>query len=100
MTEPDIEAPRLHRASESLFDWQHDIERLTRQTRAAMTNRRSDEWALAEAQCTLDLIMAELLAARCDRKADAEAALSTVARLEIWRAQVEGLIQDLQSLPK
>jgi hypothetical protein len=99
MTEVDIEVPHPHGLPEPLFDWQHDIERLARQTRAAMALHKSDEWALAEAECTLDLIVAELVAVRRDRNADTEAAANMALRLEAWHAEVEGLIRELQSLP-
>jgi hypothetical protein len=99
VTEVHIEVPHPHRLPEPLFDWQHDIERLAQQTQAAIARDKSDEWALAEAECTLDLIVAELVAVRRDRTADVEAAANMAGRLEAWHAQVEGLIRELQSLP-
>jgi hypothetical protein len=96
MSRVDIEVPRPHAASEFLFNWQRDVDRLTRQAQAAMKKRKSDQWVLAEAECTLDLIVAELVAARSRSRADGVS--SAVVRLETWHTQLQDLIRKLQSL--
>jgi len=52
---------------------------------------------LAEAECTLDLIVAELVAARSRSRADGVS--GAVVRLETWQTQLQDLIGKLQSLP-
>ena len=99
MTRVEIEVPSEPQVLDLLFDWQHDVERLARETQAAVDRRKSDQWVLAEAECTLDLIGAELVAVRGSRKAGAQAVASTIVRLERWHAKVERLVAKLQSLP-
>lgn len=99
MTRVEIEFPHEPQVPDLLFDWQLDVERLARQTQAAVDNRRSDQWVLADAECTLDLIVSELVAARGNRRAGAQAVAATIVRLERWRAQVESFIAKLRALP-
>jgi hypothetical protein len=98
MNTAEIETPRRHETPGLLFDWQLDIERLTRQTHAALASRKADEWVLAECECTLDLLAAELVAAR-HSCAEYDAAADTVEHLKAWHSQLERLVEQLKSLP-
>ena len=97
MNTAEIETPRRHKTPGLLFDWQLDIERLTRQTHAALASRKADEWVLAECECTLDLLAAELVAARLSSAEYAPA--DTVEHLKVWHSQLERLVEQLKSLP-
>ena len=97
MNTAETETPRRHETPGLLFDWQLDIERLTRQTHAALASRNADEWVLAECECTLDLLAAELVAARLS--CAEYAAADTVEHLKVWHSQLERLIGQLKSLP-
>lgn len=55
-----------------------------------------DPWALAEAECSLDLIQAELAAARAGPAS--EARTRTVAHLDAWRLRIERVVRNLQVL--
>ena len=84
-------------ASDILFDWNLDVARLERDAQLASTTKRPNDWALAEAECSLDLIDAELSAARAKqpgRQRDA-----TISRLVTWRARVDGVIRQLRAVP-
>jgi hypothetical protein len=75
-----------------VFDWAPAIERLEREYSAAADRDRTDPWALAEAECWLDLVHAELMAAKGRND------LSTVSRLEAWAAKLSGLVERLDRL--
>ena len=77
-----------------LFDWQLDVERLEREAKAARQAGRLDPWTRVEAECSLDLIDAELKALR-GRERD-EAAESMV-ELRSWKARIERVIRLLGS---
>jgi hypothetical protein len=91
--------PAPQQASEFLFDWQVDVERLEREAQAAAERRQADDWALVEAECSLDLIDAELSAAHASRS-NKEVAAATIRQLSEWRARVERTIRKLRSLQR
>lgn len=79
-----------------LFDWQIDVSRLEKAAIDAKQNNVTDPWALAEAECSLDLIQAELAAARAGPASDART--RTVAHLDAWRLRIERVIRNLHSM--
>lgn len=87
--------PAQAQVPEMLFDWQLDIERLEREAFAARKSGEPNDWALVEAECSLDLIDAELATIRSSRAAPDEVA-ATRAHLSQWRARVERVIGQLQ----
>lgn len=91
--------PAPQQASNPLFDWQVDVERLEREAQAAADSRQADDWALVEAECSLDLIDAELSAAHASR-GDNEVAAATIRQLSAWRARVERTIRRLRALER
>jgi hypothetical protein len=74
------------------FDWAPSIERLEREYSAAAALGRADPWALVEAECWLDLVQAELIAARSRND------LAAISRLEGWTGQLKGLLDRLDRL--
>lgn len=82
------------KSSDLLFDWQLDVQRLEREAKAAATAGREDPWALAEAECSLDLIDAELVALR---GRGAHEAGDSVVQLRSWKARLERVIRLLES---
>ena len=86
------------RNADLLFDWKLDVERLEREARAAVQSRRSNPWTLVEAECSQDLITAELDAALA-HKERTEAVAQTIEHLTAWRMRVERVIRQLRSLP-
>lgn len=96
MMQYDIQ-PARKQVPDLLFDWQLDVERLEREAQAAAKSRRPDDWALVEAECSLDLIDAELAAIRKSQSDPALVAM-TVAHLTQWRARVGRVIERLRAL--
>lgn len=90
--------PADMQADDFLFDWQLDVDRLERETQAAVARRRADPWSLAEAECSLDLIDAEIAALRSARK-DGTATSRSLARLTDWRARMERVARQLKAIP-
>lgn len=78
-----------------LFDWQLDVQRLERAAKEATLAGRADPWTRVEAECSLDLIEAELAALK-DR--DPRQVADSVTELRSWKARVERVIRALQSL--
>lgn len=83
-------------AAVALPDWQPDLERLKRETQQARDSGRSDPWTLAEAECWVDLIDAEI-AALAHLVGDGGEALSL---LRAWKAELNALIRALQALER
>jgi len=83
--------------SESLFDWQLDIERLERQAWQAVRTHRPDDWALVEAECSKDLIEAEMTAVKA-KSAKTEAVATTMEHLQSWSRRVDRVIGQLRSI--
>lgn len=77
------------------FDWQLDVQRLERAAKEATLAGRADPWTRVEAECSLDLIEAELAALK-DR--DPRQVADSVTELRSWKARVERVIRALQSL--
>ena len=80
----------------SLFDWELDLERLEREAKEAAESGRRDDLALAEAECSLDLVDAEIMALR-SAKAEAAEIAKSLAKLHAWRARILRVIQSLSS---
>jgi hypothetical protein len=80
-----------------LFDWKLDIERLEREARDAMARRQPNDWALVEAECSQDLIEAELKAAQA-RLDKGEATRRTVEHLVEWSRRIDQVIGQLRSI--
>ena len=89
--------PASQQRPEFLFDWQVDVERLEGEAQAAAERRQADDWALVEAECSLDLIDAELAAARAST-GDKDAATAMIRQLSAWRARVERTVRRLRAL--
>jgi hypothetical protein len=87
--------PPARQAPTQLFDWQLDVERLEREARAARQAGQPDPWTRIEAECSLDLIEAELAALR--GRGPHEAGDGVVA-LRSWKARIERVIQMLATL--
>jgi hypothetical protein len=90
-----IESQPGSHSSNRLFDWHLDVQRLEREAKAAAAAGRGDPWALVEAECSLDLIEAELAALK---GRDPRQVGDSVSELRIWKARVERVIRTLQSL--
>jgi hypothetical protein len=83
--------------SEALFDWKPDAERLSREVRDAELKGIRDELTLAEIECSLDLIDAELSSLR--RKRAADLASPQIRDLEQTRGHLMALASRLARLP-
>jgi len=81
---------------ELVFDWQLDVSRLEKQAFHAAQLKAADPWALAEAECSLDLIGAEIASVRS--AAPTEARKKTLAHLDAWRLRLERVIRNLRAL--
>ena len=86
--------PPAREVQNRLFDWQLDVERLEREARAAKQAGRPDPWTKIEAECSLDLIEAELIALR-GRERDESAA--SVVELRSWKSRIERVIRMLET---
>lgn len=69
------------------LEWKPDIERLRAEIDAARRVGRTDDLAIAEAECWIDLIEAEL-AARWDHLNDPE-----LGRLRRWKADLTSMLK-------
>ncbi len=81
----------------ALFDWKPDLERFEREVREAQLKGEGDGLALAEMECSLDLVDAELLSLRGSSRRDEQAAQS-IKRLEDLRAKLERLVRRMRPL--
>ncbi|MDC9822759.1 hypothetical protein PRN20_03345 [Devosia sp. ZB163] len=81
---------------ELLFDWQLDVSRLEKEAFDAKQNKIADPWALVEAECSLDLVDAEIAAIR--GSSPSEARTKILAHLEAWRLRLERVVRNLRSL--
>lgn len=87
------------RASVDLFDWKSDLERLEQHAEAAGMDGVPDPWALAEAQCSIDLIDNELATLRrLDQRLPDVA--ETVRRHTRWHVRMERVVAQLQQLER
>ena len=84
--------PPASQPSTQLFDWQLDVERLEREARAARLAGAPDPWTKVEAECSLDLIEAELTALRGRER---DKAADSVVQLRSWKARIERVIRML-----
>lgn len=85
MTQIETLGPAAAPEFEMLLDWQGDSERLRRAAEEAEETGQADPLALAEAECSLDLIDAEIAALK-HRQDPAAAGLRK--RLTAWRAEI------------
>jgi len=82
---------------ELLFDWKLDVERLEREAREATQAREPNDWTLAEAECSKDLIAAELKA--MEGKTNTTVSVSsTIQHLRSWEIRVDRVIRQLRAL--
>jgi len=82
--------------TELLFDWRADLERLEAAAEAARRTHNFDPWALAEGECWLDLIEAELVALRrAPRQPQSE---ESRLLLEDWRQRAFAAVQSLRAV--
>ena len=96
MESVQIESPSsTGQTSTPLFDWHLDVQRLEREAKAALAAGRSDPWAMVEAECSLDLIEAELVALK---GRDPRHASDSIVELRSWKARIERVIGTLRSL--
>lgn len=77
-----------------LFDWQLDIERQEQQVEQAAAAGIPDPWAQFEAECSLDLIEAELAALA---KVDTRQSAPATTYLRRWRHRAEALLARLRT---
>lgn len=82
-------------ASAPLFDWHLDVQRLEREAKSALAAGRSDPWTTVEAECSLDLIEAELVAMK---GRDPRQVSDSIVELRSWKARIERVIRTLRSL--
>ena len=80
-----------------LFDWVPHVDRLKREAEEASLAGREAPWALAEAECWLDLVEAELEAHRAMRQDRPEVAAG-LHRLQLWRTELQFIIRRLHAL--
>lgn len=83
---------------EAAFDWQPDAERLERETRLAELRRQCDDLTLAEIECSLDLIDAEIASMRRRPAWNAEPD-PKLRELSTVRGKLASLMARLQRLP-
>jgi hypothetical protein len=69
------------------LEWQPDVERLQQEINAALASGQTDHLAVAEAECWIDLIDAEL-SARRGRTSDTQ-----LSKLRLWRHKLAALVQ-------
>jgi hypothetical protein len=70
------------------LEWKPDLDRLRAEIDAARRTGRTDDLAIAEAECWIDLIDSEL-SARRNRIADPE-----LAKLRRWKAELTAMLRD------
>lgn len=91
--------PASAQAHELLFNWKLDVERLEREAGRAVERQQTDPWTLVDAECSLDLIDAEIAALR-PKGSQGGAATHSLAQLGGWRSRIERVIRTLGSLPQ
>ena len=91
-----LSIPMSGNPEELLFDWQLDVSRLEKEAYDAKQRSQADPWALAEAECSLDLVDAEITAMRA--APSNQARTKTLAHLEAWRLRLERVIRNLKTL--
>jgi len=83
-------------STELLFDWRADLERLETAAETARRTHDFDPWVLAEGECWLDLIEAELVAVNgAPRQPQVE---QSRLLLEDWRRRVLAAVQALRAV--
>ena len=90
----------LHAASatpEAMFDWEPDADRLEREVRSAEIKGLRDDLTLAEIECSIDLLDAEISGLRLRAKDESERQKLT-ARGTV-RHKLASLASRLSSLP-
>ncbi len=92
----DLSAPSPSNPEELLFDWQLDVSRLEKQAFDAKHSNKADPWALAEAECSIDLVDNEITAKRA--LPATQARTKALAHLQAWRLRLERIIRNLKTL--
>jgi hypothetical protein len=69
------------------LEWKPNVDRLRTEITAARHAGHTDDLAIAEAECWIDLIDAEI-SARCDRIEDPE-----LGRLRRWKAELTAMLK-------
>jgi hypothetical protein len=82
-----------------IFDWSPHLDRLEKEASEAQQTRRADPWALAEAECWLELIDAEIAAHRALPQTRPEVTTG-LAKLLQWRGELKLIIRRLQALER
>lgn len=91
-----LSMPISSNSEELLFDWQMDVSRLEKEAYEAKQRSKPDPWALVGAECSLDLVDAEIAAVK--GSPPSEARKKTLAHLDAWRLRLERVIRNLRSL--
>lgn len=74
-------------AADTSLEWRPNVDRLRTEIAAARRAGRTDDLAIAEAECWIDLIDAEIVARR-DRIDDPE-----LGRLRRWKAELTAMLR-------
>jgi hypothetical protein len=90
--------PGLAQFPEPMFDWEPDADRLEREVRNAELKGRRDDLTLAEIECSIDLLDAELVALRSHPQPDLSPDKALRQRTAV-RGRLLGLATRLQRLP-
>ena len=83
--------------ADQMFDWKLDAERLGRAAQLARQSGTPDPWTLVEAECSLDLIDAELLALERRSRHDPNV-IDAMRRLRACRARIALAAKTLSEL--
>src|SRR4051812_14407389 len=90
-------SPGADRFDGFLFDWKLDVERLEREARTAVQANQPNDWALVEAECSQDLISAELKAVVA-RKERSMATIQTIGHLKAWAMRIDRVVRHLRAI--
>lgn len=92
----EIQSPTHHSISLT-FDWQKDLQSLEREATVSEETGQRDDLALIDAECSLDLIDADL-AAVGRASVDLGTKEQTRRRLTAWRRRMARLIDRLRAV--
>lgn len=82
---------------DTVFDWRPHIERLRKDAETAAQNRRPDPWAIAEAECWIELIDAEIAAHRALPQTREEV-VDALKQLATWKGELKLIVRRLRSV--
>jgi hypothetical protein len=89
-----LSTPQADAAPVGLFGWAPQIDRLRREAAEARRLGRADPWTIAEAECWIELVDAELVA---QRRLDDPDAVAAIRQLVSWRAELLEVIRRVRS---